>query len=174
MSDREMSDREMSDQDINELLDQMTLTEMVSLLAGTDYWHTAAIQRLGIPPMRVSDGPAGARGTSFRGPASLNVPCGTALAATWDPRAVQEIGKLLGREARAKGARVLLARSDNLHRTPIGDRNFECMERRPVPHRQNRCRLRQRGSTSWRCVVHQTLHRQRHGVRTQHDRFANR
>ena len=82
--------------------------------------------------MRVSDGPAGARGTLFEGgPASVNVPCGTSLAATWDPPLVEEIGRLLGREARAKGARVLLAPTVNLHRTPIGGRNFECMSEDP-------------------------------------------
>jgi beta-glucosidase len=80
----------------------------------------------------VSDGPAGARGTSFdAGPASVNVPCSTALAASWDPELVEEIGHLLGREARAKGARVLLAPTVNLHRTPIGGRNFECMSEDP-------------------------------------------
>jgi beta-glucosidase len=114
------------------LLEQLTVAEQVSLLAGVDAWHTASVDRLGIPPLRVTDGPAGARGTQHRdGPASLNVPCGTALAATWDPDLVELIGELLGREARAKGAGVLLAPTVNLHRTPIGGRNFECMSEDP-------------------------------------------
>jgi beta-glucosidase len=121
-----------TDADIDALVDSLTLDEQVALLAGSDFWHTVAIERVGIPPMRVSDGPAGARGTLFEGgPASVNVPCGTALAATWDPSLVEEIGHLLGREARAKGARVLLAPTVNLHRTPIGGRNFECMSEDP-------------------------------------------
>ena len=108
------------------------IDEQVSLLAGADFWHTVAIERAGIPAMRVSDGPAGARGTLFEGgPASVNIPCGTSLAATWDPSLVEEIGHLLGKEARAKGARVLLAPTVNLHRTPIGGRNFECMSEDP-------------------------------------------
>jgi len=118
--------------DIDQLVDSLTLDEQVALLAGADFWHTVAIDRAGIPAMRVSDGPAGARGTMFEGgPASVNVPCGTSLAATWDPSLVEEVGHLLGREARAKGARVLLAPTVNLHRTPIGGRNFECMSEDP-------------------------------------------
>ena len=119
-------------QDLDALVDSLTLEEQVSLLAGADFWHTVAIERAGIPSMRVSDGPAGARGTLIEGgPASVNVPCGTSLAATWDPPLVEEIGHLLGREARAKGARVLLAPTVNLHRTPVGGRNFECMSEDP-------------------------------------------
>ena len=118
--------------DIDELVDSLTLEEQVALLAGADFWHTVPIERAGIPAMRVSDGPSGARGTQFEGgPASVNVPCGSSLAATWDPPLVEEVAHLLGREARAKGARVLLAPTVNLHRTPIGGRNFECMSEDP-------------------------------------------
>ncbi len=117
---------------IDALVDTLSLDEQVALLAGADFWHTVPIPHAGIPSMRVSDGPAGARGTLFEGgPASVNVPCGTSLAATWDPSLVEEVGHLLGREARAKGARVLLAPTVNLHRTPIGGRNFECMSEDP-------------------------------------------
>ena len=45
------------------LVDELTPAEQVSLLAGADFWHTACIERLGIPALRVSDGPVGARGT---------------------------------------------------------------------------------------------------------------
>ena len=121
-----------TDADIDELVDSLTLDEQVALLAGADFWHTVPIERVGIPTMRVSDGPSGARGTEFEGgPASVNVPCGSSLAATWDPPLVEEVARLLGREARAKGARVLLAPTVNLHRTPIGGRNFECMSEDP-------------------------------------------
>ena len=118
--------------DADSLVESLTLEEQVSLLAGTDFWHTVPIERVGIPSMRVSDGPVGARGTRFGGgPSSIAVPCSTLLAATWDPGLVQRVGELLGREARAKGARVLLAPTVNLHRTPIGGRNFECMSEDP-------------------------------------------
>ena len=104
--------------------------DRLGLLAGTDMWHTKAAG--GIPVIRVSDGPAGVRGTDWRGPASASFPCGTALAATFDPDLVREVGEALGREARSKSAQVLLAPTVNLHRTPIGGRNFECMSEDPV------------------------------------------
>ncbi|MGZ7011428.1 MAG: glycoside hydrolase family 3 N-terminal domain-containing protein, partial [Ilumatobacteraceae bacterium] len=118
--------------DADTLVDSLTLEEQVALLAGADFWHTVPIERAGIPAMRVSDGPVGARGTRFGGgPSSIAVPCSTLLAATWDPPLVRRVGELLGREARAKGARVLLAPTVNLHRTPIGGRNFESMSEDP-------------------------------------------
>lgn len=116
---------------VDALVEQLTLEEAVTLLAGHDAWHTAPIERLGIPRMRVSDGPAGVRGTRFGGAPSLNVPCGSSLAATWDPDLVRAIGELLGRELHHKGARVHLAPTVNLHRTPVGGRNFESMGEDP-------------------------------------------
>jgi beta-glucosidase len=121
----------LSSAELDALVDRLTLEEQVSLLSGVDNWHTADLSAHGVPPMRVTDGPAGARGTTFTGPPSVNVPSGTALAATFDPDAVERIGELLGRETRAKGARVLLAPTVNLHRTPVGGRNFECQSEDP-------------------------------------------
>ena len=116
--------------DVEALLASLTLEQKVSLLAGHDNWHTPAVP--GVPPMRCSDGPAGVRGTSFNGPPSASFPCSTALGASFDPPLVQEVGEALGREARSKSAQVLLAPTVNLHRTPIGGRNFECMSEDPV------------------------------------------
>jgi beta-glucosidase len=116
---------------VEDLLDQLTLEEQVSLLAGRNMWETVPIERLAIPRMRVSDGPAGVRGSKFDGPASMNVPCGTAIAASWNRSLVRQLGELLGREMHAKGARVHLAPTVNLHRTPVGGRNFECMSEDP-------------------------------------------
>ena len=113
--------------EVERLLDAATVEELVALTAGHNFWHTKAIARLGIPAMRVTDGPVGARGTKYDGPASINVPCSTLLASTFDPQLVERVGEVLGREALAKGASVLLAPTVNLHRTPVGGRNFECM-----------------------------------------------
>ncbi|MFZ4721489.1 MAG: glycoside hydrolase family 3 N-terminal domain-containing protein, partial [Ilumatobacteraceae bacterium] len=117
--------------DIDDLLDRVTVEELVALTAGRDFWHTVPIPRLGIPEMRVSDGPVGARGTRFDGEASICAPCSTLLAASWDTALVREVGEMLGRETKAKGASVLLAPTVNLHRTPVGGRNFECMSEDP-------------------------------------------
>lgn len=106
------------------------LTDRVALLAGTDSWHTHA--SAGLPAIRMSDGPAGVRGTSWTGPRSASMPCGSALGATFDPEIVHAVGEALGREARSKSAQVLLAPTVNLHRTPVGGRNFECMSEDPL------------------------------------------
>ena len=116
--------------DVDAVLSSLTLEQKVSLLAGYDNWHTVPLP--GVPQMRCSDGPAGVRGTQWTGPASASFPCGTALGSTFDPALVEEIGEALGREARSKSAHMLLAPTINLHRTPIGGRNFECMSEDPV------------------------------------------
>ena len=100
---------------IESLIAQMTLEEKISMLAGADFWHTVPIERLGIPPMKVTDGPVGARGASFAdGPTSACFPAGVALAATWDPDLVEHVGKALAQETQAKGAHILLAVIDEL------------------------------------------------------------
>jgi beta-glucosidase len=117
---------------IDQLVSTLSLDEQVALLAGLDFWHTVPVEHAKIPTMRVTDGPIGARGTRFGGgPRSLAGPCGTLLAATWDVALVKQVGEMLGRETRSKGARVLLAPTINLHRTPIGGRNFECLSEDP-------------------------------------------
>lgn len=113
--------------DIEALLDAMHLDEQVSLLSGADFWTTVAIPRLGVPPVKLTDGPNGARGAIFKdGPSTACFPVGIALAATWDETLVQAAGAALGHEARLKGARVLLGPTINLQRTVYNGRNFEC------------------------------------------------
>lgn len=109
----------------DELLDQMTLEEQAQVLSGGALWGTAAVPRLGLHPVGMTDGPSGVRGRDWLFSTSANVPCPSALGATWNRSLIGEIGALLGREVRAKGARVHLAPTLNLHRTPVGGRNFE-------------------------------------------------
>ena len=118
---------------VEKLVAELTLDEKAALTAGADMWQTAAVSRLGIPPVRVTDGPNGARGSVMgsSGPASVCIPCGSALGATWDAGLVEEVGALLGDEARSKGARVLLAPTVNMHRSPLAGRNFECYSEDP-------------------------------------------
>jgi beta-glucosidase len=121
--------------DIFLLIAELTLDEKAQLTAGEDLWSTVAIDRLGIPKVRVTDGPNGARGTTLPGQGanpSVCVPCGSALGATWDPALVEEVGAMLGGEARAKGCRVLLAPTVNIHRSPLAGRNFECYSEDPL------------------------------------------
>lgn len=118
--------------DIEELVGELTLEEKLSLLAGVDLWHTAAVQRLGIPSLKVTDGPNGARGAwGDLGPSSALFPVGTALAATWNTDLIEQVGAALAAEVKAKGAQVLLGPTVNIHRTPLAGRNFECYSEDP-------------------------------------------
>ena len=117
---------------IEALLAQMTLEEKVSLTAGASMWHTTAVERLGIPAIKVTDGPNGARGGYFfGGPSSACFPVGIALASTWNTALVERVGMALGEETKSKGAHVLLGPTVNIHRSPLNGRNFECYSEDP-------------------------------------------
>ncbi len=119
--------------DIDSLVAEMTLDEKCAFVAGRDLWHNPGCDRLGLRPLKVSDGPVGVRGDQWSGSASsTSFPCGSALGATWDERLVGEIGECLGREARDKGVHVVLGPTVNLHRTPLAGRNFECYSEDPL------------------------------------------
>jgi len=112
----------------------MSPEEKAHFVAGHDMWHTGAIERLGIPALKVTDGPNGARGDGLMGTGTPTacIPSGASLGASWDVELVEELGFLLGAEARAKSAHVLLAPTINLHRSPKGGRNFECYSEDPL------------------------------------------
>lgn len=112
---------------VAELLEQLTLAEQVALLAGADLWTTVAVPRLGIPALKVTDGPAGARGGGalIGGKATAAFPVGIGLGASWSVELLREVGRLLAREAQDKGAGVLLAPTVNLFRSSLNGRNFE-------------------------------------------------
>jgi beta-glucosidase len=121
--------------DLDALMGQLTLDEKAALTAGVDFWHLAAVERLGIPSVQVTDGPNGARGSALFGlgdETAVCIPCGSALGATWDPELVERVGAMLGEEALTKTCRVLLAPTVNLHRSPIAGRNFECYSEDPL------------------------------------------
>ncbi|MCH2184791.1 beta-glucosidase, partial [Myxococcota bacterium] len=121
--------------DVEELISALTLEEKALLTAGEDMWSTPAIARLGIPKIRVTDGPNGARGSSLLGLGDTTaacIPCGSALGATWNPALIERVGGMLGEEAISKVARVLLAPTINLHRSPLGGRNFEGYSEDPL------------------------------------------
>jgi beta-glucosidase len=118
-------------QRIQDLIGQMTLEEKCAIVAGIDLWHGPGVERLGVPALKVTDGPSGARGEQWSGRPSANVPCGTALGATWNPALVREVGTRLGVEAKRKQAHALLAPTVNIHRHPLAGRNFECYSEDP-------------------------------------------
>ena len=111
----------------------LSLEEKCRLLGGASTWRTHAVPRVGIPALKMSDGPNGVRGESLganRTP-GLSIPTSIVIGATWDTQLAQELGVLLGREARRKSVHVVLAPTVNLHRTPIGGRTFECLSEDP-------------------------------------------
>jgi beta-glucosidase len=108
---------------IKELLSRMTVEEKVSMLSGGSRFATAAILRLGIPALRMADGPNGIRANETW-PATV-FPGSVAMAATWDPAIEAQIGKSIGEEALAFNYPIVLGPGVNIQRVPIGGRNFE-------------------------------------------------
>ncbi|KAH9994133.1 beta-glucosidase [Russula compacta] len=119
--------------DINGTIDKLSTEEAVKLTAGVGLWHTAAVERLGIPAVKVSDGPNGIRGSQFfMGTPAKCLPCATALAATWDFNLIEEVGlKLLASEAKLRAASLILAPTCNIQRSPLGGRSFESFSEDP-------------------------------------------
>lgn len=116
---------------VQELVASLTLEEKAGLCSGADFWHTKAVERLGIPAIKVSDGPHGLR-TQKEGSANPNdsieavcFPAGCATAASFDPALTRRMGAALGREARASGVQILLGPAVNIKRSPLCGRNFE-------------------------------------------------
>jgi beta-glucosidase len=121
------------DQKIAILLDQLTLDEKASLTSGADQWHSTPVERLGIPALKMSDGPNGVRGLArdAHPVTSASFPVGSALAATWNPILIKQIGSALGEECHTKGVHVLLGPTVNIQRVPLAGRNFECFSEDP-------------------------------------------
>src|SRR5260221_14333094 len=119
--------------DVEELLCQMTVQEKVAMLAGTNDWYTAPVERIGIPSLKMTDGPNGARGAGgfSAGVKAACFPAEISLASTWDQDLLQRVGQALAREAKMKGAKVLLAPTVNIQRSPLRGRNFECFSEDP-------------------------------------------
>jgi len=120
--DQDLSDRERAAY----IISRLTLEEKIKLLGGRDGMRTCQIPRLGIPSLNLVNGPngvGGKPGTAF--------PNGVAIAATWDEKLMYEIGVAIGNEARAKNVDILLGPCVNIHRLPLGGRNFESYSEDP-------------------------------------------
>ncbi|KAI9170857.1 Beta-glucosidase B [Paramyrothecium foliicola] len=114
-------------------LSELTLEEKVSLLTAADFWRTKSIPDKGIPAIKTTDGPNGARGGIFVGGTKAALfPCGISLAATWNKELLCEVGQHLAEEAKARSANVLLAPTVCMHRHPLGGRNFESFSEDPL------------------------------------------
>lgn len=127
-----------------ELLAQLTGPELLGLLDGdAPFWRGTlryaregygrtpqlggAVPRLGIPGLRFTDGP---RGVTLG--ESTCFPVAMARGATWDVELEREIGRAMGREARAQGANCIGAPCLNLLRHPAWGRAQETYGEDPV------------------------------------------
>jgi beta-glucosidase len=117
---------------VERLLEELTLDEKCSLTAGASLWYLPPVERVGLPALKVSDGPMGVRGDSFGGRRSFSFPCGPAVGSTWNPGLVGELGVALAAEARSKGVHVLLGPTICIVRTPLAGRTFESFSEDPL------------------------------------------
>ena len=112
------------------LVERLTLDQKVRLVSGASLWRTNPIPELGIPVLKVSDGPNGVRGDG--GASAASFPVGICMGATWNPDLIKTLGVAIAEEAKTKEVQVVLGPTINLHRTPLGGRNFECYAEDPV------------------------------------------
>ncbi|KAF8750133.1 glycosyl hydrolase 3 family [Rhizoctonia solani] len=119
--------------DIEDTISKLSLNEKTRLLAGIDMWHTYAVPRLGIPSLRFTDGPNGARGTKFfEGVPAACFPAATGLGSSWDVEFIEKVGQAIGRDCKDKGCHVLLGPTINIQRSPLGGRGFESYSEDPL------------------------------------------
>jgi beta-glucosidase len=125
--------------DFSNRVSKLTLEEKASLCLGSDFWHTAPVERLGIPAIMVSDGPHGLRaqlgeadhvGLMGSAPATC-FPTASALGSSWNPDLFRAVGEALSREAKKLGVSVVLGPGINMKRSPLCGRNFEYVSEDP-------------------------------------------
>lgn len=125
---------------IREIISKMTLEEKASMCSGADFWHTKAVERLGIPASMVSDGPHGLRKQDQEGDhlgvndsiKAVCFPAGCGTAASFNRELLVQMGETLGAECQAEGVSVILGPAVNIKRSPLCGRNFEYYSEDPL------------------------------------------
>jgi beta-glucosidase len=115
------------EQRVESILSRMTIEEKIDILSGVDDFYIRAYPQLGIPRLRMADGPLGVR----HGGPSTAMAGGILLAASWDPELATQEGTEIGRDARAKGVHFMLGPAMNIYRAPMNGRNFEYLGEDP-------------------------------------------
>lgn len=122
------------DTKIDSLISQMTLEEKIGMLHGNSMFANGGVERLGIPELKMADGPLGVReeiSQNSWAPAGLTndfatyYPAAGAVAATWNPELSYTFGNSVGQETRARGKDMLLSPAINIVRSPLGGRTYE-------------------------------------------------
>jgi beta-glucosidase len=123
----------------DQLVQDMTLAEKAALVCGAGLWQTAAVERLGVAALNLSDGPHGLRrqplpGSQAGAGKSLPATCfppAVALGSSWDATLLEAVGAAVGREAITQDVQVVLGPGINLKRSPLCGRNFEYLSEDP-------------------------------------------
>lgn len=110
-----------------ELVSQMTLDEKIGMIGAERSFYLRGVERLGIPAIRIADGPQGVRNNTK----STLYPCGILTAATWNRDLAYRMGEGLGRDAKARGVSIMLGPGVNIYRAPMCGRNYEYMGEDP-------------------------------------------
>ncbi len=100
----------------------------VSGNAGAFGGITQSLRDKGIPALITADGPAGIRIRRY----TTLLPCGTAIACSWNPELVEATFVKIGEEAKRFDVDVNLAPGMNIHRNPLCGRNFEYYAEDPL------------------------------------------
>ena len=125
---------------VKDALARMTMEEKVALCHAQSKFSSAGVPRLGIPEIKMSDGPHGVRAevnwnnwgyAGWTNDSCTAFPALTCLAATWNPEMSMLYGKAIGEEARYREKNILLGPGLNIYRTPLNGRNFEYMGEDP-------------------------------------------
>ena len=109
------------EQRVDKLLAKLTLDEKLEVLGGDRSFYIHALPSIGMPAIKMSDGPYGVR--TFG--SSTAYAAGVSLAAAWDPAMAELVGRSMARDARARGVGIILAPGVNIYRSPLNGRNFE-------------------------------------------------
>lgn len=125
--------------DAKTILKKMTLEEKAAFCSGRDYWHTKAIERLGVPDVMMCDGPHGLRKQLGEGDhlginksiETVCYPSASALASSFDRQVMRKLGEALGEECQAEAVSMLLGPGLNIKRSPLCGRNFEYFSEDP-------------------------------------------
>ncbi len=124
---------------IRELIAQMTLEEKAGLCSGADFWHTKAVERLGVPASMVSDGPHGLRKQDQEADhlgvndsiKAVCFPAASATAASFDKALIEKMGEAVGDSCQHEKLSVVLGPAVNIKRSPLCGRNFEYFSEDP-------------------------------------------
>jgi beta-glucosidase len=128
------------DEITDKLIKQMTLEEKINMIHASGTFISGGVQRLGVPELRMSDGPCGIRMeikrenwdlAGWNNDNGTYFPAQTALAATWDTSLAGKFGYALGQESGIRGKNIQLAPGINIIRTPLCGRNWEYMSEDP-------------------------------------------